>query len=271
MYYVTTADRLTRTAVWLEKLEGGIQHLRDVVIQDKLEIAADLEAMMQRVVDTYRCEWKDIVNDPEKRRFFQQFVNTSETEPGIEIVSERGQQRPADWPGDTVPLSQLTLPNGRKYDSTAQDRTWVRVGSIADFPTDGGGTIRYGYAQIAVFNFASRNEWYATSNMCPHKREFVLSRGILGDTQGEPKVACPLHKKTFSLKTGTCLTGESYAIDTYPVRIEGDDVLLWLPPPGRLAQVSAIEQRRCEGMCHTECDEVSSDVSELANVVSSTL
>ena len=255
MYYVTTADRLTRTSVWLEKLEGGIQHLRDVVILDKLEIAADLEAMMQRVVDTYRCEWNDVVNDPDKRRFFQQFVNTVETEPDIEIVSERGQQRPADWADDTVPLSQLTLPNGNKYGSTTQDHAWIRVGSVADFPTDGGGTIRYGYAQIAVFNFASRNEWYATSNMCPHKREFVLSRGILGDAQGEPKVACPLHKKTFSLKTGTCLTGESYAIDTYAVRIDGDDVMLWLPPPGRLAQVSAIEQRQCVETCHTACVE----------------
>lgn len=252
MYYVTTADRLTRTSVWLEKLEGGIEHLKDVVIHDKLGIAADLEAMMQRVVDTYRCEWKDVVDDPEKRKFFQQFVNTDATEPGIEVVSERGQARPADWPSDVVTLetflasaaklSQQPAPNG--------DRTWVRVGSIGDFPVDGGSAIRYGYAQIAVYNFASRGEWFATSNMCPHKREFVLSRGILGDAQGEPKVACPLHKKTFSLKTGGCLTGEPYSIDTYPVRIEGDDVLLYLPPPGRLAEGSALEQRRCNGSCH---------------------
>lgn len=255
MYYVTTADRLTRTSVWLEKLEGGIQHLREVIIDDKLGIAADLEEMMQRVVDTYQCEWKDVVNDPEKRKWFQQFVNTKETEPDIEIVVERGQQRPADWDSDTVPLSQLTLPNGQKYGDGAQDHSWVRVGSVADFPENGGGTIRYGYTQIAVYNFSSRNEWYASSNMCPHKREFVLSRGILGDAQGEPKVACPLHKKTFSLKTGTCLTGEAYSIDTYPVRIEGDDVLLWLPPPGRLAQSPAVQQRRCNGQCHSSCSD----------------
>lgn len=255
MYYVATADRLTRTAVWLEKLEGGIQHLRDVVIHDKLQIADELEAMMQRVVDTYRCEWKDVVNDPVKRQFFQQFVNTKDTEPNIEIVSERGQQRPADWESDIVPLSQLTLPNGQTYGSTAKDCTWVRVGATTDFPIDGGATIRYGYTQIAVFNFASRNEWYATSNMCPHKREFVLSRGILGDAQDEPKVACPLHKKTFSLKTGNCLTGESYSIDTFPVRIDGDDVLLWVPPPGRLAKGPAIEQRRCDSSCQTSCAE----------------
>ena len=150
-------------------------------------------------------------------------MNSDETEPDIEIVSERGQARPADWPSDVVPLSVFKA-------TVEDDRTWVRVGSVKDFPIDGGGTIRYGYAQIAVFQFASRGEWYATSNMCPHKREFVLSRGILGDAQDEPKVACPLHKKTFSLKTGECLTGEAYSIDTYPVKVDGEDVLLFLPP-----------------------------------------
>ena len=252
MYYVTTADRLARTSVWLEKLEGGIEALRRVVIDDSLGVAAELEAMMQRVVDTYQCEWKAVVDSPDQQRRFRQFVNTDDTEPDIEIVSERGQSRPADWPSDTVPLSQFTLPDGRKYvppAAPADQRTWVRVGAVKDFPGDGGGTIRYGFAQIAVFHFASRGEWYATSNMCPHKREFVLSRGILGDVQGEPKVACPLHKKTFSLKSGDCLTGEPYSIDTYPVKIDGDDVLLWLPPPGRLASGPAIEQRRCNGAC----------------------
>ncbi|WP_040594087.1 nitrite reductase large subunit NirB [Schlesneria paludicola] len=248
MYYVTTADRLTRTSVWLGKLDGGIEHLRKVIVHDKLGIAADLEEMMQRVVDTYACEWKEVVNDPEKRRFFQQFVNSKQTEPDIEIVSERGQSRPADWNSDSIPLTQLTLPDGSQYSPSKEEHTWVRVGKVTDFPEDGGSTIRYGYAQIAVFNFRSRGEWYATTNMCPHKREFVLSRGILGDSQGEPKVACPLHKKTFSLKTGSCLTGDTCSIATYPVKIDGDDVLLWLPPPGRLAVAPAVEQRRCEGI-----------------------
>lgn len=245
MYYVMTADRLTRTSVWLEKLEGGIEHLRAVVIEDRLGIAADLEDMMQRVVDTYRCEWRDVVEDPAKQLRFRQFVNTPENEPEIEFISERGQSRPADWPTDGE-LTQLAIPAKTTIDA---DRTWVRVGSIKDFPIDGGSTIRYGYAQIAVFRFASRGEWYATSNMCPHKREFVLARGILGDARGEPKVACPLHKKTFSLKTGQCLTGEPCSIDTFPVKVEGDDVLLLLPPPGRLADGPAVEQRRCGDGC----------------------
>ena len=77
--------------------------------------------------------------------------------------------------------------------------------------------------------------------------------GRVSDAKGEPKVACPLHKKTFSLKTGDCLTGEPYSIDTFPVRVVGEDVELFLPPPGRLADVPAVEQRRCNGGCHASC------------------
>ncbi|MES2789537.1 MAG: nitrite reductase small subunit NirD, partial [Planctomycetota bacterium] len=246
MFYVTTADRLTRTSVWLEKMEGGISALREIIIDDKLGIAEHLEEMMQNVVDTYRCEWAEVVKDPEKRRFFTQFINTDETEPDIEIVYEREQAHPADWPTDDVVLTQLTLP---KPPANGSLKTWTRVGSTRDFPEEGGSAIRYGYMQLAVFHFASRGEWYVTQNMCPHKREFVLSRGILGDQQGEPKVACPMHKKTFSLKTGGCLTGEPYSIQTFPVKIDGDDVLVLLPPPGDLANSPAVVQRECSTSC----------------------
>ncbi len=108
---------------------------------------------------------------------------------------------------------------------------WVHVGVVSDFPIDGGRAIKYGATQIAVFRFESRNEWYATENTCPHKREAVLSRGIIGDQQGEPKVACPLHKKTFSLQSGKCLSGENYRVQVFPVRVDGDDVFVQLPPP----------------------------------------
>ena len=99
IYYIRTADKLTRTAVWLEKMEGGLQHLTDVVVNDSLGICDELEEQMQYLVDTYKCEWKEVAKDPEKRKFFRQFVNTDETEPNIEIVSERGQSRPAGGGG----------------------------------------------------------------------------------------------------------------------------------------------------------------------------
>lgn len=257
MYYVQTADRLTRTSAWLDKMEGGIDYLRDVIVHDKLGICEDLERQMQFVVDTYKCEWAEVVRDPEKRRLFQQFVNTDETEPTIEFVAERGQVHPAPWGDDTVPLGQLTMPNGRTLDDVQADKpdreplSWIRVGSVADFPANGGATVKHGYAQIAVFNFASREEWYATDNMCPHRQEFVLSRGIVGDASGVPKVACPIHKKNFSLQDGSCMSGENYAIRTYPVKVEEDAVFLLLPPAEDLAHVPAIEQRKCGMGCNT--------------------
>ncbi len=232
MYYIMTADRLTRTSVWLEKLEGGIEHLKDVIIHDKLGLVAELEERLQHLVDTYQCEWATVVRDPEKRKRFEQFVNTDETEPCIEIVGQRDQERPADWPSEVVSLQQFYHLEkvAQEIPSPTEDELrWVQVGSVSDFPIDGGATIKYGGVQIAVFNFTSRGEWYASQNMCPHKKAFVLGRGIIGDHQGEPKVACPLHKKTFSLNDGRSLQQEEYHIQTFPVRVDGVRVLLQLP------------------------------------------
>jgi nitrite reductase (NADH) large subunit len=254
MYYTQTADRLTRTSVWLEKMEGGLEHLKDVIIHDKLGICAELERMMQSQVDTYECEWKAVVNDPEKRKLFRQFVNVDVTEPTIEFVSERGQKQPAAWNGSFVAADSLTLRTAACGLASAQSiakpqAAWVSVGKTWDFPQDGGATIKYGKTQIAVFNFASRGEWYATQNMCPHKREFVLSRGILGDHGDEPKVACPVHKKTFSLETGAGLSDTNFSIQTFPVKIDGDDVLLHLPNVEELDAVYATDTT-CNGACH---------------------
>jgi nitrite reductase (NADH) large subunit len=109
MYYVQTADRLTRTSVWLEKMDGGIEYLKDVIINDRLGICEELEKQMQYLVDTYTCEWQEVVNDPEKRRLFKQFVNTDETEPTVEFVQQREQHRPADWTTHFIPVSELKL------------------------------------------------------------------------------------------------------------------------------------------------------------------
>jgi len=95
MFYVRTADRLQRTATWMDNLEGGLNYLRAVVIDDSLGIAADLEAQMQHIVDTYACEWKAAVEDPDKRKRFRQFVNSDEPDSGVVFVKEREQNRPA--------------------------------------------------------------------------------------------------------------------------------------------------------------------------------
>ncbi len=95
MFYVHTADRLQRTSTWRDNLEGGLDYLKDVLIQDTLGLGAQLEAEMQHVVDTYQCEWKTAVNDPVTRQRFRSFVNSDKKDEHIVFVEERGQIRPA--------------------------------------------------------------------------------------------------------------------------------------------------------------------------------
>ncbi|GEP89818.1 nitrite reductase (NADH) small subunit [Chitinophaga terrae (ex Kim and Jung 2007)] len=107
---------------------------------------------------------------------------------------------------------------------------WFLACDVTDVPTNGGVCVKYNETQIALFFFARRNEWYATQNLCPHRRQMALSRGMTGTVADEPKVACPFHKKTFSLKTGQCLSDESEcSIQTYPVKIENDKVYIGIP------------------------------------------
>ena len=104
---------------------------------------------------------------------------------------------------------------------------WLKVAKVNAFPKEGGIAVKHNNNEIAVFNFTSRDEWYAISNLCPHKKEMILSRGMIGDLKGEPKVACPFHKKQFSLSSGECLDDSSCgSIDTYPIKIEKDHVFI---------------------------------------------
>lgn len=95
MFYIQTADRLQRTSTWMENLEGGLDYLREVVIEDSLGIAAELEQQMSHIVGTYQCEWKAALEDEEKLKRFRSFVNSDEPDPNIVFVKERGQIRPA--------------------------------------------------------------------------------------------------------------------------------------------------------------------------------
>lgn len=103
---------------------------------------------------------------------------------------------------------------------------WFLACKADDVPDNGGVCVKYGEDQIALFHFARRGEWYATQNLCPHRMQMALSRGMIGTQDNEPKVACPFHKKTFSLKTGACLNGDECAIKTYEVRVENDHVYI---------------------------------------------
>ena len=123
--------------------------------------------------------------------------------------------------------------------------------------------LRYGTAQIALFRVETspdanslgekdtgsddpgdgnervgsevETRWFATQNACPHKRDMVLSRGIVGDEAGRLKVACPQHKKTFCLRSGAGLSDPSLQIATFPVEIRDGQVNVLLPPAEQLA------------------------------------
>ena len=102
--------------------------------------------------------------------------------------------------------------------------TWFLACRVEDMPANGGVCVKYKDQQIALFHFTRLNEWYATQNECPHRNQMALSRGMIGSQGDEPKVACPFHKRTFSLKTGECLSGEDCSIKTYEVKVEDGKV-----------------------------------------------
>jgi nitrite reductase (NADH) large subunit len=95
MYYIRTASRLQRTAPWLDELDGGLDHLRAVIIDDSLGLAGHFEAAMERHVDGYRCEWKAVLDDPEKLARFVSFVNApGAPDPTVEFTDKNGRKVP---------------------------------------------------------------------------------------------------------------------------------------------------------------------------------
>ena len=107
---------------------------------------------------------------------------------------------------------------------------WFPACKANDVPDNGGVCVKYGALQVALFHFTRRGEWYASQNECPHRKQMALSRGMIGSQGGEPKVACPFHKNTFSLVDGRCTSSEQeYSIKTYPVKLENGLVYIGFP------------------------------------------
>lgn len=97
MYYIKTADPLTRTATWLNKMEGGLEHLRQVVVEDSLGIGETLEKEMAALMANYECEWKKVVETPALRAQYRHFINDEASDDTLSFVDLRGQKMPADW------------------------------------------------------------------------------------------------------------------------------------------------------------------------------
>ncbi|KAJ9474001.1 Rieske domain-containing protein [Pseudozyma hubeiensis] len=243
LFYIRSADKLERTARWIEKFPGGLKGLKEVIVDDKLGICADLEKEMEVLVGTYHCEWTKVVRDPARHKAFRQFVNTDETQLVSEKMSERDQQRPADWPVEAGPLHFSIL-------DVAKEAVWewkpvckyTDLDPQKDSPSSA--TIKYGDTQIAVWNIPGRGV-RAAQNMCPHRRAFVLADGLVGeDDKGREYVSCPLHKRNYILSAnadeegGKCNDGD-YSIMTFESKMdeEKDLVYLKLPPTEALDAV----------------------------------
>lgn len=247
MFYIRTADKLQRTARWLEALPGGIKYLREVILDDKLGINASLEAQMHELVDSFFDEWAEAVANPAIAAQFRQFANTPETVDGVELEQDRDQTRPVMWAREPARDDFKGL--RQRWSSTA----WQPVLDATHFagadetPNGISAAIKRGDTQLAVWRV--RGRYFATQQMCPHKRAFVLSDGLVGvDAPSEaaaagsscssnpngasaPWVSCPHHKRNYDLASGECKNDAELSIATFEAE-ERDDGLVYvkLPP-----------------------------------------
>ncbi|KAI1380162.1 nitrite reductase [Hypoxylon crocopeplum] len=240
MFYIRTADKLQRTARWLENLPGGLKYLKEVVLEDKLGICASLEAQMQELVDSFFDEWAEAIKNPIMAAKFKQFANTSDTVETVETEKDRDQSRPVHWPKDAAEEDFKGL-RGR-WSATA----WQPVIEAAyfagadDTPNGISANIKRGDTQLALWRVKGR--YYATQQMCPHKRTFALSDGLIGrdvppsnepcgDAQA-PWVSCPYHKRNFDLASGSCRNDDTLSIATFAAEERTADGMVYvkLPP-----------------------------------------
>lgn len=223
LFYIRTADRLQRTARWIEGLPGGIQYLREVVLKDKLGICSELERQMEELVSSFFCEWTETVKNPERRKQFQQFVNVNDTVDWIEPMTERGQQRPSNWPKEPAKIDPMTW-------TSLSWQPLVEASKFSDLDTGDSQQVKRGGTQLAVFKI--RGKYYCTQQMCPHKRAFVLSDGLIGEGDDKLWVSCPLHKRNFELtgqNAGKC-GNDDISISTFEVEEREDGWVYALLP-----------------------------------------
>eukprot|EP00441_Pelagodinium_beii_P007343 CAMPEP_0197703570 /NCGR_PEP_ID=MMETSP1338-20131121/125504_1 /TAXON_ID=43686 ORGANISM="Pelagodinium beii, Strain RCC1491" /NCGR_SAMPLE_ID=MMETSP1338 /ASSEMBLY_ACC=CAM_ASM_000754 /LENGTH=1065 /DNA_ID=CAMNT_0043287467 /DNA_START=51 /DNA_END=3248 /DNA_ORIENTATION=+ len=236
MFYVSTAKHLQRTAPWLEELPGGIAYLKQVVIEDKLGICDELEALMAHNVANYKCEWREVAYDEELQKKFRQFANTEETQKSeqIEYIDMRKQRHP-----NTYDPPDITGPALFTKENIGLDWEWVFAGHVSDYPKNGGLAVKHGTAEIAVFHLPSHDEstrWLATQNICPHKQARVISRGLVGvKPDGQITLADPIYKTIYDLQTGNGVSHPQLNLSTFPVKESSGKVLVQLPPATELA------------------------------------
>lgn len=199
MFYIRTADRLQRTSTWMDNLEGGMEYLRQVVLEDSLNIAAELESEMQAVVETYQCEWQTTLATPDRLALFKPFVNSDEP-----VRAVQG---------------------------------WVEICDLSEIPANAGMAARLTNQQIALFHLPDHpQQVFALSNHEPNSDANVLARGLLGDVKGEPVVISPLYKQRFRLRDGRSVDDGQSMLSVWPVKVEGGRVWVQEYPESHIAR-----------------------------------
>lgn len=215
-----------------------------MILDDKLGICASLEAQMAELVSTFFDEWAVAINNAEIAAKFTQFDNCKDEVENMEMQEERGQQRPVDWTKDSARTDFRNV----KWTSLE----WERIIPTRHFdgadeaPGGISASVKRGDTQLAVWRV--RGRWLASQQMCPHKRAFVLSDGIIGDSVREKSnnndensesesplyISCPNHKRNFELNgqtKGRCQNDSEVSIATFEAE-ERSDGWVWLKLPG---------------------------------------
>ncbi|MEJ4043786.1 nitrite reductase large subunit NirB [Erwinia sp. SLM-02] len=219
MFYVRTADRLQRTSTWMDNLEGGLDYLRQVVLEDSLHIGAELESEMDAVVGTYQCEWQTTLAEPDRLALFRPFVNSTELDEAVVMVTERQQIRPA------TSQERGELSSGAVIPPVGAVQGWVELCDLQAIPPNAGMAARLANRQIALFHLpAHPQQVFALSNHEPDSDANVLARGLVGDVKGEPVVISPLYKQRFRLHDGHSVDGGPSALSVWPVKVENGRV-----------------------------------------------
>lgn len=222
MFYIRTADRLQRTSVWMDNLEGGLDYLRQVVIEDSLGLGETLEQEMQRVVDAYQCEWQTTLADPSRLALFTPTVNSDRPDETLHYSRVRGQRQP-----EAVTDRPLLPPPAEP---------WSAVCTLEAIPQQAGIGARLGSERVALFRFG--DALFALEDREPDSDASVLSRGILGDVGGEPVVISPLYKQRIRLRDGQSLDNPQHQLRCWPVKLEAGQIWLANRPLDQLAQAS---------------------------------
>ncbi len=160
MFYIRTADRLQRTSTWMDNLEGGIDYLREVILEDSLGIGEELEQEMARVVASYQCEWQTTLNDPQRLALFRSYVNSDRPDEAVQRQMLRGQPQPVIAPV--------------RREGEVSTRPWQAICELAAIPAQAGIGARLGERQIALFRFGE--QVYALDNLEPVATQRAVAR-----------------------------------------------------------------------------------------------